>query len=195
MLSAIWQNLKPVMVIWYGSHLAGMFALFLERLQGATWQRAGMVAALVACIAGILLAVVALWGIRYPVPQVVEHVHTVKPDDGRTVVQRAAPVYDDLLYIPRDDEQSYQATMARRKPAPDIAMSEPQLARVVMYLLDGDGIASARRLAHICTPPETRKVRSWLMGRRWAYERNKTAVVNDQGRAGLVELLPHLARE
>lgn len=100
---------------------------------------------------------------------------------------------DDLIALP-GREQSYQATMARRKPAPDIAMSEAQLARYVMYLLDTSPVVSVREMAHIGTPADTAKVRRWLWARNYADERNKTAVVHDKGRAALNELLPHLER-
>ena len=105
--------------------------------------------------------------------------------------QTPAPDYTPL---PGREGQSYEATMQRRKPAPEIQMSEPQLARYVMYLLEGDGVVSARGMAHIGTPADTAKVRRWLWRMRWADERNKTAVLHDRGRQALRDLLPHLDR-
>lgn len=183
--AALDYHLRNVMIIWYGAHLAGILALALSYAQGETWQTAAFVALMVACIAGILLCVLALWGIRYP----------AKPEP-RAEIARPAPVVEDNPapdYTPIEG-QSYQATMARRKPAPDIAMSEAQLARYVMYLLDGDGVVSVRGMLHIGTPADTGKVRRWLWKTRWADERNKTAVLHDRGRAALRELLPHLDR-
>ena len=186
--SAVWENLEHVFVVYYGAHLAGVMAVFALYLQGYAVADAALGGLAVMGIAGILLTITALWGIRYParVEPASRPVILDKPvQDNRT---------DDLLPMPRRDGQSYEATMARRKPAPEIAMSEPQLARYIMYLLDGDGVVSARGMAHIGTPADTAKVRRWLWRMRWADERNKTAVLHDRGRDALRELLPHLDR-
>jgi hypothetical protein len=180
-------HLRNVLIIWYGAHLAGLLALLFQRSQGETWHAAAFVALIVACIAGVLLCVLALWGIRYP----------AKPEP-RGEIARPAPVIEVVNRAPDYtpiDGQSYQATMQRRKPAPGIAMSEPQLARYIMYLLDGDGVVSARGMAHIGTPADTGKVRRWLWAMHYAIERNKTAVLTDSGRDALSAILPHLARE
>jgi hypothetical protein len=119
----------------------------------------------------------------------------VEPEPPAPTPQPPAPVVDDLRPLVRPEGQSYEATMQRRKTAPDLALPEPQIARVVMYLLDGRGRASARQLAHICNQTETAKVREWLLHHRWADEHNSTAVLNQAGREALAELLPRLARE
>ena len=188
---AAWDyHLRNVMVIWYGAHLAGMFAALILYAQGQTWTAILIPALMVMCIAGVLLAVVALWGIRYPRPVKAEPRPAILP---KPVQDKPTPP-PDYNELPGREGQSYEMTMQRRKPAPDIAMSEPQLARYIMYLLDGDGVVSARGMAHIGTPADTAKVRRWLWKMRWADERNKTAVVHDKGRAALNELLPHLER-
>jgi hypothetical protein len=186
----MWDYLKHVFVVYYGSHLAGILAVFALYMQGYTVLDAITGGLAVMCIAGICLAVTALWGIRYPA--------RVEPEPRPVILDK--PVQDtrtdDLLPMPyQDDRQSYEATMARRKSAPDLALPEPQIARVVMYLLDGAGRASARQLAHICNQAETAKVRAWLLRHRWADGHNSTAVLNPAGREALAELLPHLARE
>jgi hypothetical protein len=184
----VWDNLKPAFVVYYGSHLAGLMALYVLWAQGYGWVDAAIGGLAVMCIAGIILAVTALWGIRYPA--------RVEPEPEPIPVPVVVDVPADLLPMPyQDDRQSYEATMQRRKAAPDLALPEPQIARVVMYLLDGAGRASARQLAHICNQTETAKVREWLLRHRWADEHNSTAVLNQAGRAALAELLPHLARE
>ena len=189
--SAAWDyHLRNVMVVWYGAHLAGMFAGLILYVQGQTWTEILIPALMVMCITGVLLAVVALWGIRYPRPVKAEPRPVIldKPVQDKPT---PAPDYNEL---PGREGQSYEMTMQRRKPAPEIAMSEPQLARYVMHLLDGDGVVSARGMAHIGTPADTAKVRRWLWRMRWADERNKTAVLHDRGRDALRELLPHLDR-
>ena len=183
-------HLRYLMVIWYGAHLAGMLAAFFLVVQGATQAAEFIPALMVTCIAGVLLAVVALWGIRYPRPVKAEPRPAILP---KPVQDKPTPA-PDYNELPGREGQSYEMTMQRRHPAPDIAMSEPQLARYIMYLLDGDGVVSARGMAHIGTPADTAKVRRWLWKMRWADERNKTAVLHDQGRTELNALLPRLDR-
>lgn len=85
---AIWHNLRYALIVWMGAHFTGMAALFLLRIQGTAWREAGITAALVGCIGGMLLAVMACWGIRYPAPMEIKHVHLVKREAG-TVVKKA----------------------------------------------------------------------------------------------------------
>ena len=190
LFAAVWDNLKPAFVVYYGSHLAGLMALYVLWVQGYGWVDAAIGAMAVMCIAGICLAVVALWGIRYPARVEPEQRPVILPKPVQDE-QTPAPDYNDL---PGREGQSYEATMQRRKPAPEIQMSEPQLARYVLYLLEGDGVVSARGMAHIGTPADTAKVRRWLWRMRWADERNKTAVLHDRGRDALRELLQKLVR-
>ena len=189
-------HLRNLMVIWYGAHLAGMLAAFFLVVQGATQAADFIPALMVSCIAGVLLAVVALWGIRYPRP--VEPVTPAPPTPPQFTPEQIAAVNEqmrDLNPLPgREEPQSYQATMARRDPAPNIRMDHNQLARYIAFLLENDGEVSARRMMHIGTPADTAKLRRWLWSERYAIERNKTAVLTDHGRAELNALLPRLTR-
>ena len=187
--SAVWENLEHVFVVYYGAHLAGVMAVFALYLQGYAVADAALGGLAVMGIAGILLTITALWGLRYParVEPASRPVILDKPvQDNRT---------DDLLPMPRQEGQSYEATMARRKPCPDLALPEPQIARYFMFLLEGDGAVSVRDMKHIGTPGDTRKVRHWLWNNHMADDRNSTAVLHERGRAALAELLPHLMRE
>lgn len=186
----VYAFVRPVCIVIIGGIGAGLAAFAFETANGEPPYQAGTIAVLVAGIVWATLAAVAVWGIRYPRPVKV---------DPRTVILYSS-VQDtptpalDYNELPGRGGQSYEATMQRRKPAPEIQMSEPQLARYVMYLLEGDGEVSARGMAHIGTPADTAKVRRWLWRMRWADERNKTAVLHDRGRQALRELLPHLDR-
>lgn len=100
----------------------------------------------------------------------------------------------DLHPLPGRD-QSYQATMARRHPAPWIRLSEEKLARVIPIVLTGKGSINVIDLQHICTRRELAELRQDLINHGWADERNKTAVINVLGRAGLADLLPRLSQK
>lgn len=182
---------RPFGIITIGGIGAGMAAFAFETANGEPPYYAGTIAVLVTGIVWVMLASVAALGIRYPRPVKAERpVILDKPVQDEPT---PAPDYEPII---RDEGQSYQATMARRKPAPDIAMGEAQLARYIMYLLGGDGGVSARGMRHIGTPAQTAKLRYWLLEvRHYAIERNKTAVLTDYGRAELLKLLPRLARE
>ena len=189
LFAAVWDNLKPAFVVYYGSHLAGLMALYVLWVQGYGWVDAAIGAMAVMCIAGICLAVVALWGIRYPA--------RVEPEPRSVILPK--PVQDagtdDLREIIRPEGQSYEATMARRKAAPWCRLSEPKLARVIELYLDKGGSINVLDYKHICSRPELAQLRADLINHGLADKWNGSAVPHERGRAELMELLPRLMRE
>lgn len=189
---AVWDNLKHVMVIYYGSHLAGVMAVFALYLQGYVVADAALGGLAVMGIAGILLTITALWGIRYPA--------RVEPEPRPVILDK--PVQDnrtdDLLPMPRQDGKSYEATMARRKAAPWCRLSEPKLARVLdLYKMLGGSINVETYVNRhkICSRRELAELRKDLINHGLADEYRNSAVPHERGRAKLLELLPHLLRE
>lgn len=110
-----------------------------------------------------------------------------------------APVVDDLRPLVRpDDGKSYEATMARRKPAPWCRLSEPKLARVLdLYKILGGSINVETYVNRhkICTRHELALLRTDLINHGLADGWKGSAVPHERGRAELERLLPHLLRE
>jgi hypothetical protein len=187
MIAAVWFHLKPVMVIWYGAHLAGMFALFLERLQGASWQRACIIAAIVACIAGELLAILALWATRYPEPQVVEHVHTVKREGER--VTDTAPTFAEL---PADD--GYQSIVRYAPAIQWPAVRYDRLIRAFYIILrDGELSVSVDSLKEArMREDEVASLRGWFQRRGLGEDYRRGIRLTGAWRDEITYLLPHL---
>ncbi len=192
LFAAVWDNLKPAFVVYYGSHLAGLMALYVLWVQGYGWVDAAIGAMAVMCIAGIGLAITALWGIRYPA--------RVEPEPRSVILDK--PVQDagtdDLREIIRPEGQSYEATMQRRKAAPWCRLSEPKLARVLdLYKILGGSINVETYVNRhkICTRHELALLRTDLINHGLADGWKGSAVPHERGRAALLELLPHLLRE
>lgn len=190
LFAAVWDYLKPAFVVYYGSHLAGILAVFALQWQGYPIIDAVTGGLAVMCIAGICLTITALWGIRYPA--------RAEPEPRPVILDK--PVQDtgtdDLLPMPyQDDRQSYEATMQRRKAAPWCRLSEPKLARVIKLFLEVGGSINVKTYEHICTRRELAELRQDLINHGLADEWKGSAVPHERGRAELAELLPHLLRE
>jgi hypothetical protein len=180
------------MVVYYGSHLAGILAVFALQWQGYPIIDAVTGGLAVMCIAGICLTITALWGIRYPARAEPEP----RPVILYTPVQDTGT--DDLREIVRPDGQSYEATMQRRKAAPWCRLSEPKLARVLdLYKILGGSINVETYVNRhkICTRHELALLRTDLINHGLADGWKGSAVPHERGRAELLALLPHLLRE
>lgn len=188
---------KHIFVVVWGAFISGLaawFYLYFDSVDARETFGIGVfIAALVSMISGIFLSVLALWGIRYP-----RKSETPKPAPAPSP-KPPAPVVDtyaDLNPMPgRDERQSYEATMARRKAAPWCRLSEPKLARVIELYLDKGGSINVLTYGHICTRGELAQLRRDLINHGLADEWKGSAVPHERGRAELLALLPRLLRE
>lgn len=191
---------KHIFVVVWGAFISGLaawFYLYFDSVDARETFGIGVfIAALVSMISGIFLSVLALWGIRYP-----RKSETPKPAPAPSP-KPPAPVVDtyaDLNPMPgRDERQSYEATMARRKAAPWCRLSEPKLARVLdLYKILGGSINVETYVNRhkICTRHELALLRTDLINHGLADGWKGSAVPHERGRAELLELLPRLLRE
>ena len=191
---------KHIFVVVWGAFISGLaawFYLYFDSVDARETFGIGVfIAALVSMISGIFLSVLALWGIRYP-----RKSETPKPAPAPSP-KPPAPVVDtyaDLNPMPgRDERQSYEATMQRRKAAPWCRLSEPKLARVLeLYKILGGSINVETYVNRhkICTRHELALLRTDLINHGLADGWKGSAVPHERGRAELLELLPRLLRE
>lgn len=168
--------LKPLLVVGYGSNCAAFFAALMLLAQG---RRDGVwfEAALVGTIAGMMLSILALWGIRYPQPG--EMVQAAPLEDTQPV--KVLPgLYQELT------------------PLPVIPLPEwPDIPRWKLHRGLQTALANHRVSARVMrsvgyTDDETRVLREWLFSQGWGRPyQGGAAQLTPEGEDRLRTLLPY----
>ena len=172
----MWLALRPALLVAYGTNMAALFAALMLLAQGR--RDVLLESALVGTMAGIMLTVLALWGIRYPQPG--EVVQAAAPLEDTQPVRILPGLYQDLL------------------PLPVIPLPEwPDIPRWKLHRGLQTALANNRVSARVMrsvgyTDAETRILRDWLFSQGWGMPyQGGAAKLTPAGEERLRTLLPY----